>query len=233
VSPKVVVDPERADPELVEEFAGYGVATIHEAMGKRGLLGRALRPLRPGSRAAGTAVTVRCGPGDNLMIHVAVEQTKPGDLVVITTSEPSWDGFIGELLVTGFAARGVRGIVTTTGVRDVADITAAGFPIWSRAISAQGTSKAFAGTVNCPISIGGTVINPGDIVVADDDGVVCVPRGEAASVAPLAARRTKEEKGVREAMANGALGLDVYGLRPVLERLGIEYVRADSEPDRA
>lgn len=228
MSPKVVVDPERADPKLVEEFAAYGVATIHEAMGKRGLLGRALRPLRPGSRAAGTAVTVRCGPGDNLMVHVAVEQTKPGDLVVIATSEPSWDGFIGELLVTAFAARGVRGIVTTTGVRDVADITAAGFPIWSRAISAQGTTKAFAGTVNCPISIGGTVINPGDIVVADDDGVVCVPRSEAASVAPLAAARTEEEKAVRQALADGALGLDLYGLRPVLARLGVEYVRADS-----
>lgn len=223
----MVTDPTRAQASEVSELAKYGVATIHEAMGRCGLLGHRLRPLAFGSRTAGTAVTVLCAPGDNLMVHVAVEQTKPGDLIVITTTSPSRDGFIGELLVTSFMARGACAIVTTTGVRDVKEIIEMGFPIWSRAISAQGTAKATAGTVNLPIAIGGTVIHPGDVVVGDDDGVVCVPRELAGEVAAKSEVRTEKERVNRERLRTGELGLDMYELRPLLRRLGVETPRSD------
>ncbi len=183
MKPVVIVDPPRADPAVVDELGRLGVATVHEAAGRTGLLGTALRPAWPGARAAGTALTVLCGPGDNLMLHVAIEQARPGDLLVVTTTSPSSDGFVGELITTSLAARGVRGLVTTTGVRDVAPITAARFPVWSQFVSAQGTGKAIAGAVNTPVSVAGTVIRPGDAVVADDDGVVCIPREQAAQVA--------------------------------------------------
>ena len=176
MKPVIVVDPPRADPAVVAELGELGVATVHEAAGKTGLLGTFLRPAWAGARAAGTALTVLCGPGDNLMLHAAVEQARPGDLLVVTTTSPSSDGFAGELITAALAAREVHGLVTTTGVRDVGAITAARFPVWSQFVSAQGTLKAIAGAVNMPVSIAGTVIHPGDAMVADDDGVVCVPR---------------------------------------------------------
>jgi 4-hydroxy-4-methyl-2-oxoglutarate aldolase len=225
----VIVNPPRADAAVVDELGDLGVATVHEAAGKTGLLGTALRPAWAGARAAGTALTVVCGPGDNLMLHVAVEQARPGDLLVVTTTSPSSDGFVGELITTSLAAREVRGLVTTTGVRDVAAITAARFPVWSQFISAQGTQKAFAGAVNVPVSITGTVIRPGDVVVADDDGVVCIPRESAAQVAADGKRRVEREDEARLAFAGGELGLDRYQLRPVLERLGVTYEWAEHE----
>ena len=229
MKPVVIVDPPRAAAAVVAELGELGVATVHEAAGKTGLLGTALRPAWPGAQAAGTALTVLCGPGDNLMLHAAIEQARPGDLLVVTTTSPSSDGFVGELITTSLAARGAAGLVTTTGVRDVAPITAARFPVWSQFISAQGTQKAFAGAVNVPVSIGGTVVRPGDAVVADDDGVVCVPRDQAAQVAVDGRLRVQREDEARDAFARGELGLDRYQLRQVLERLGVTYVRADHE----
>jgi 4-hydroxy-4-methyl-2-oxoglutarate aldolase len=229
MKPVVIVDPPRADAAVVAELGELGVATVHEAAGRTGLLGTFLRPAWAGARAAGTALTVLCGPGDNLMLHAAIEQARPGDLLVVTTTSPSSDGFVGELITTGLAARGVRGLVTTTGVRDVATITGARFPVWSQFISAQGTLKAIAGAVNMPVSIAGTVIRPGDAVIADDDGVVRIPREQAAQVAADGRRRAGQEDEAREAFARGELGLDRYQLRPVLERLGVTYAQADHE----
>jgi 4-hydroxy-4-methyl-2-oxoglutarate aldolase len=227
MKPVVIVDPPRADPAVVAELGVLGVATVHEAAGRTGLLGARLRPLWPGAAVAGTAVTVLCWPGDNLMIHVAVEQAKPGDILVITTTSPSGDGFVGELITTSLAARDVRGLVTTTGVRDVSAITRARFPVWSQSVSAQGTVKATAGAVNVPIYIAGTSIAPGDVVVADDDGVVCIPRHAAAEVAANGRLRVEREDQAREAFARGELGLDRYGLRAELDRLGVTYIQAD------
>jgi 4-hydroxy-4-methyl-2-oxoglutarate aldolase len=227
MKPVIVVDPPRTDPAVVAELGELGVATVHEAAGKTGLLGTFLRPAWPGARAAGTALTVLCGPGDNLMLHAAVEQARPGDLLVVTTTSPSSDGFAGELITTALAAREVHGLVTTTGVRDVGAITAARFPVWSQFVSAQGTLKAIAGAVNMPVSIAGTVIHPGDAMVADDDGVVCIPRAQAARVAADGRRRARREDEARDAFTRGELGLDRYQLRPVLERLGVTYLRAD------
>lgn len=229
MKPVVVVDPPRADPAVVAELGDLGVATVHEAAGRTGLLGTRLRPIWPGAAAFGTAVTVLCWPGDNLMIHVAVEQAGPGDILVVTTTSPSSDGFVGELIVTALAARDVHGLVTTTGVRDVAAITGARFPVWAEAVSAQGTVKATAGAVNVPICIAGTVIAPGDAVIADEDGVVAVPRLDAAAVAAAGRLRAQREDEARAAFARGELSLDRYGLRPELERLGVTYVRA--KPD--
>jgi 4-hydroxy-4-methyl-2-oxoglutarate aldolase len=229
MKPVVIMNPPRADTGVVDELGDLGVATVHEAAGKTGLLGPALRPAWAGARAAGTALTVLCGPGDNLMLHAAIEQARPGDLLVVTTTSPSSDGFAGELITTSLAAREVRGLVTTTGVRDVAAITGARFPVWSAFISAQGTQKAFAGAVNVPLSIAGTVVRPGDVVVADDDGVVCIPRESAAQVAAAGKIRVEREDEARLAFARGDLGLDYYQLRPVLERLGVTYVRAEPE----
>ena len=227
MKPVVVVDPPRADPAVVAELGDLGVATVHEAAGRTGLLGTRLRPVWPGAAAFGTAVTVLCWPGDNLMIHVAVEQAGPGDILVVTTTSPSSDGFVGELIVTALAARDVHGLVTTTGVRDVAAITSARFPVWAEAVSAQGTVKATAGAVNVPICIAGTVIAPGDAVIADEDGVVAVPRLDAAAVAAAGRLRAQREDEARAAFARGELSLDRYGLRPELERLGVTYVRAE------
>ena len=224
MKPVIVVNPLRADAAVVAELGELGVATVHEAAGKAGLLGTTLRPAWTGARAAGTAVTVLCGPGDNLMVHAAVEQARPGDLLVVTTTSPSSDGFIGELIVTSLQSRGVTGLVTTTGVRDVAAITDAAFPVWSEHVSAQGTLKATAGCVNVPIVVGGVVVHPGDAVVADDDGVVCIPRARAAEVAAAGRLRVQRETEARAAFAQGELGLDRYDLRAVLDRLGVQYV---------
>jgi 4-hydroxy-4-methyl-2-oxoglutarate aldolase len=222
--PVVVTNPPRADRQVVEELGRLGVATVHEAAGRTGLLGSGIRPLRPGQAAAGTAVTVLCPPGDNLMVHAAIEQAGPGDLLVITTTSPCDDGYIGELIATALTARGVRGLVTTTGVRDVAAITSSGFQVWCRHVSAQGTVKATAGSVNVPVSIGATLVTPGDAVIADDDGVVVIPRLAAAGVADDGRRRAEHEDESRAAFARGELSLDRNGLRPLLSQLGVRYV---------
>ncbi|GAA0581362.1 4-carboxy-4-hydroxy-2-oxoadipate aldolase/oxaloacetate decarboxylase [Actinomadura livida] len=220
----VVTNPPRADAEAVDALAGFGVATVHEAMGRTGYLGPSIRPVHLGSRIAGTAVTVLSWPGDNLMIHVAVEQCRPGDVLVVTTTSPSTDGMFGELFATALMHRGVRGLVINAGVRDVAELHAMGFPVWSAAVSAQGTVKATPGSVNVPVTIGGQTIRPGDAVLADDDGVVCVPRGEVADAVAAAEAREEKEAATREAFRRGELGLDRYGLRDRLPGMGVEYV---------
>jgi 4-hydroxy-4-methyl-2-oxoglutarate aldolase len=222
----VVTDPPRAAAEDVKALAGFGVATVHEALGKAGYLGPDLRPIQDGVRIAGTAVTVLCRPGDNLMIHTAVEQCQPGDVLVVTTTSPSSDGSFGELLATALRHRGVRGVVTTSGVRDVADLRQMGFPAWSGSVSAEGTVKASAGAVNVPIILGGQAIHAGDVILADDDGVLCVPRLSAGDAVVAAQAREAKEAATREAFAGGELGLDRYGLRQTLEDLGVEYVPA-------
>jgi 4-hydroxy-4-methyl-2-oxoglutarate aldolase len=224
--PVVVTDPERAPIEQVDELAGYGVATVHEALGRTGLLGTSLRPIQDGARIGGTAVTVLCWPGDNLMFHVAVEQCRPGDVLVVTTTSPSTDGMFGELLATSLRSRGVRGLVTETGVRDVADLRRMGFPVWSAAVSAQGTVKATAGAVNVPIALGGQLIRPGDAILADDDGVLCVPRADVQRGLVAAQERIDKEAAARAAFEAGELGLDRYGLRAKLAELGVRYVTA-------
>lgn len=222
----VVTDPPRAALEDVDALGAFGVATAHEAMGRTGYLGPELRPIYPEARVAGTAVTALCRPGDNLMIHVAVEQCRPGDVLVVATTSPCTDGLIGELVATALVARGVRGLVTGTGVRDVADLTAMGFPVWSRTVSAQGTTKATGGSVNVPVVLGGGRVRPGDVILADADGVLCVPRADAARVAAAAGHRQERERDSREAFARGELSLDRYNLRPLVESLGITYVTA-------
>jgi 4-hydroxy-4-methyl-2-oxoglutarate aldolase len=229
LKPIVVVDPPRADRADVAELGRLGVATVFEAAGRTGLLGTQLRPAWVGAAAAGTAVTVLCQPGDNLMVHVAIEQVSIGDLVVITTTSPSCDGYVGELIITALAARGAAGLVTTTGIRDVAAITNAGFPVWSQWVSAQGTVRATAGSVNVPIVIANTVVWPGDAVIADDDGVVVVPRLRTAEVVESGRQREAKEEQSRAAFAGGELSIDRYDLRPALDRLGVRYVRAESD----
>jgi 4-hydroxy-4-methyl-2-oxoglutarate aldolase len=228
MKPTVVVDPPRTPIDLVDKLAQLGVATVHEAIGRRGYLGPRFRPIYPGARIAGTAVTVLAAPGDNLMAHVAVEQTGPGDILVLVPLSPSTDGYFGELFATALAHRGVRGLVTDTGIRDVAELTAMGFPAWSTAVSAQGTVKATAGSVNLPIVVGGVVIEPGDVIIADDDGVVSVPRAEAAEAIASSEARVAKEAGNLEAFRRGEISLDVNGLRPLVERLGVEYVKYGS-----
>jgi 4-hydroxy-4-methyl-2-oxoglutarate aldolase len=220
----VVTDPPRADPDVAAALGELGVATVHEALGRAGYLGPAYRPAWAGARAGGTAVTALCHPGDNLMVHVAVEQCRPGDVLVVATTSASDDGLFGELLATSLRHRGVRGVVVAGGVRDVADLRELRFPVWSRAVSAQGTVKATPGAVNVPVVVGGQVVAPGDVVVGDDDGVVVVPRAAASSALAAARARVEREQAAREAFRNGELGLDRYGLRDRLPALGIEYV---------
>ncbi|MFC0112148.1 4-carboxy-4-hydroxy-2-oxoadipate aldolase/oxaloacetate decarboxylase [Kibdelosporangium aridum] len=223
----VVTDPPRADLEAVEALGGYGVATVHEALGRVGYLGPTLRPVWNGACIAGNAVTVLCWPGDNLMIHVAVEQCQEGDVLVVTTTSPSTDGMFGELFATALALRGVRGVVINAGARDVAALRDMGFPVWSAAVSAQGTVKATAGAVNVPITIGGQLIRPGDVIIADDDGVLCVPRADVATGIHAAQARAAKEEATRKAFAAGELGLDRYALRDRVPGLGISYVKYD------
>jgi 4-hydroxy-4-methyl-2-oxoglutarate aldolase len=223
----VVTGCPRANPAEVERLAEFGVATVHEAIGRTGYLGPAIRPVYLGSRIAGTAVTVVCWPGDNLMIHAAVEQCRPGDVLVVTTMSPCTDGAVGELLGTSLQQRGVRGLVTTGGVRDVAALHEMGFPVFSAAVSAQGTVKATAGAVNVTIGINGQHIAPGDAVVADDDGVVVIARSEVGRALSASAARTAREDAARAAFRQGELSLDRYGLRAVLSELGVEYLAHD------
>ncbi|HEX3783770.1 MAG TPA: 4-carboxy-4-hydroxy-2-oxoadipate aldolase/oxaloacetate decarboxylase [Pseudonocardiaceae bacterium] len=215
----VVTDPPRAAADAVEELATYGVATVHEALGRTGFLGPRLRPVHTGAPISGNAVTVLCWPGDNLMIHVAVEQCGPGDVLVVAVTSPSTDGMFGELFATALAARGVHGAVVDAGVRDTADLRAMGFPVWLAAISAQGTVKATLGAINVPVTVGGQVVCPGDAIVADDDGVLCVPRASVPEAVSAARARVAKEQASREAFQRGELGLDRYGLRAKLTDL--------------
>ncbi|GAA5037685.1 4-carboxy-4-hydroxy-2-oxoadipate aldolase/oxaloacetate decarboxylase [Streptomyces siamensis] len=220
----IVTGPPKADAEAVEALAAFGVATVHEAMGRTGLLGTRLRPIQQGTRVAGTAVTVLSWPGDNLMIHAAVEQCGEGDVLVVTTTSPSTDGMFGELFATALQRRGVRGLVINAGVRDTAELREMGFPAWCAAVSPQGTVKATGGSVNVPVAIGGQIVRAGDVILADDDGVVCVPREDARRAAEASEARENKEAAARTAFAEGQLGMDRYGLRETLVRLGVSYV---------
>ncbi|MFE6282223.1 4-carboxy-4-hydroxy-2-oxoadipate aldolase/oxaloacetate decarboxylase [Streptomyces sp. NPDC057877] len=219
----IVTNPPKAAAEDVEALAAFGVATVSEAMGRTGLLGPGVRPVQQGVRIAGTAVTVLSWPGDNLMIHAAVEQCGEGDVLVVTTTSPSTDGMFGELFATALKRRGVRGLVINAGIRDTQELREMGFPAWSRAVSAQGTVKATGGSVNVPVAVDGQVIRPGDVILADDDGVVVVPRERARETAERSEAREAKEAGARAAFLDGELGLDRYGLRGTLKRLGVEY----------
>jgi 4-hydroxy-4-methyl-2-oxoglutarate aldolase len=220
----VVRTVERADAAVVDAFAGYGVATVHEAQGQTGLLAPAIEPIYPGAHAAGSAITVSVPPGDNWMVHVAVEQCRPGDVVVVAPTAPSDHGYLGELIATALQHRGVRGFVVDAGVRDVAELKRMGFPVWSRCISALGTAKEALGDVNVTIECAGQLVSPGDVVVADDDGVVVVPRSHAAEVLEAAREREEKEAVSRARYGAGELSLDVQGMRDELARAGLRYV---------
>jgi len=229
MKPTVVRNIQRADAGVIASLGEHGVATVHEAQGRTGLMRPYMRPIYPSAKAAGSAVTVSCAPGDNIMIHAALEFVKPGDILVITVTSDSTDGMFGDLLGVSCQTHGVVGLVIEAGVRDVTDLTAMNFPIWSRAISAQGTVKATAGHVNVPIVCAGAIVNPGDVIVADADGVVVVPRLEAADVAKLSAERIAKEQKTRERLRSGELGVNMYNLKAKLQELGVRYVDSEKE----
>ena len=227
MQPTIVRRIHRAEGAAVRTLGELGVATVHEAQGRSGLMRPYLRPIYPSARMAGSAVTISCHPGDNLMIHAAIELCQPGDVLVVTTASDSTDGMFGELLAVSARAHGAVGLVIDAGVRDVADLTAMDFPVWSKAISAQGTVKATAGSVNVPVVCAGAAVGPGDVIVADLDGVVVVPREQAADVARAGQERVAREQKTRERLRRGELGLDFYGLRAKLAELGVRYLDED------
>jgi 4-hydroxy-4-methyl-2-oxoglutarate aldolase len=214
----------RADAAALERLGGYSVATVHEAQGRTGLLKPYLRPAWPRAKACGSAVTVLAQPGDNWMLHVVAEMIRPGDVVVVAVTADNDDGMFGELLATSYRARGALGLVIDAGVRDVQGLAEMGFPVWSRAVNARGTVKATLGSVNVPVVCAGMLVHPGDAIVADDDGVVVVPRERVAAVVDAAEAREKKEAATRARLAAGELGLDVYGMREALAKAGLRYV---------
>lgn len=223
MSGRVITKWDRAPQDAVDGLGRAGVATVHEAQGRTGLLARRLRPVWSGARVAGTAVTVSLAPADNWMIHVAVEQCGPGDILVVAPTSLSDAGYFGELLATSLAVRGVRGLIIDAGCRDVAELKEMGFPVWAACVSAQGTVKETLGDVNLPLVCGGQIVNPGDVITADDDGVCVTPAGRAAEVHALAEKRLAKEAETRKALASGTLGLDYYGMRDRLVEKGLRY----------